>query len=162
MMRLPVDEVIISLPLKSQFANIEHIVQVCGRAGIQAQYSLDVFAAETPSVHGVNLSEGHRVTMQMVNQDHRMYLKEVVDRTLSAIGLLLLSPLLLVVALVIKLSSPGPVFFVQQRFGLHKRRFGMIKFRSNVPTGLRGRAAGMATALGQTVAAITPAGAVKE
>ena len=133
MMRIPVDEVIVSLPLKSQFANIEHIVNVCGRAGIQAQYTLDVFTTETASDNRtVNVAEGNRVVMQMVNQDHRMYLKDLVDRVLSGIGLVLLSPVLLLVALLVKLTSPGPVFFVQQRYGLNKRMFGMIKFRSMV------------------------------
>jgi lipopolysaccharide/colanic/teichoic acid biosynthesis glycosyltransferase len=43
---------------------------------------------------------------------------------------LLLSPVLLVIAVAIKLTSPGPVFFIQQRTGFRGRRFGMIKFRT--------------------------------
>ena len=46
--------------------------------------------------------------------------------------LILLSPLMLLVALLVKLTSPGPVFFVQERLGLHKRRFPMFKFRTMV------------------------------
>lgn len=49
---------------------------------------------------------------------------------LCGLGLLLLSPLLLVVALAIRLSSPGPVVYRQRRLGLHGRRFELIKFRS--------------------------------
>ncbi|MDR3159431.1 MAG: sugar transferase [Zoogloeaceae bacterium] len=45
---------------------------------------------------------------------------------------LLLSPLLLAIAVAIKLTSPGPVFFIQQRTGFRGRRFGMIKFRTMV------------------------------
>jgi lipopolysaccharide/colanic/teichoic acid biosynthesis glycosyltransferase len=44
----------------------------------------------------------------------------------------LLSPLFLAIAIIIKLTSPGPVFFIQQRTGFHGRRFGMIKFRTMV------------------------------
>ena len=57
-------------------------------------------------------------------------IKEALDRSLSALGLLLLSPALIVIALVIKLSSSGPVFFVQERVGLNGRRFPLLKFRS--------------------------------
>ncbi|OZB19061.1 MAG: hypothetical protein B7X55_04040, partial [Rhodobacterales bacterium 34-62-10] len=56
--------------------------------------------------------------------------KRPLDITLTLAGLLLIWPLLLATALTVKLSSPGPVFFVQTRIGLNGRRFGMIKFRS--------------------------------
>lgn len=48
----------------------------------------------------------------------------------SAVLLVLLSPLMLITALFVKLSSPGPVFFRQRRVGLHKKEFTMLKFRS--------------------------------
>ncbi|KIU53380.1 MULTISPECIES: sugar transferase [Pseudomonas] len=58
------------------------------------------------------------------------------NRVLSFIGalmiVLLISPLLLVLAVLVKLSSPGPVFFVQQRTGYRGRSFGMYKFRTMV------------------------------
>lgn len=56
--------------------------------------------------------------------------KRPLDLTLTLAGLLLIWPLLLATALAVKLSSPGPVFFVQTRIGLNGQRFGMIKFRS--------------------------------
>lgn len=58
--------------------------------------------------------------------------KRLMDIVASAIGLLLLSPLFLVVALLIKLGDGGPVFFVQERSGLHGRPFPMFKFRTMV------------------------------
>lgn len=58
--------------------------------------------------------------------------KRLMDVTLGAALLLLLSPLMLLVALWIKLDSPGPVFFTQQRVGEGGRLFRMIKFRSMV------------------------------
>jgi lipopolysaccharide/colanic/teichoic acid biosynthesis glycosyltransferase len=48
------------------------------------------------------------------------------------LGLLLAAPVMLVIAIAIKLSGPGPVIFSQQRFGLNKRRFAMYKFRTMV------------------------------
>jgi exopolysaccharide biosynthesis polyprenyl glycosylphosphotransferase len=59
-------------------------------------------------------------------------MKRVFDFTLSAILLILLGPLLLVTAILIKLTSPGPVFFVQKRVGYNKRSFYICKFRTMV------------------------------
>ena len=56
--------------------------------------------------------------------------KRPLDLTLTLAGLLVIWPVLLATALAVKLSSPGPVFFVQTRIGLNGERFGMIKFRS--------------------------------
>ena len=60
-------------------------------------------------------------------------LKRVADLVLAAVGLLLLAPLFVLVALLIKLDSPGPVFYRQQRVGKNGRRFWMLKFRSMRP-----------------------------
>ena len=54
------------------------------------------------------------------------------DITLSAIGLIILSPILLVVAILIKIDSKGPIFFKQKRVGLHGKEFDIYKFRSMV------------------------------
>jgi lipopolysaccharide/colanic/teichoic acid biosynthesis glycosyltransferase len=56
--------------------------------------------------------------------------KRVLDVVCSALALVLLSPLLLGAALLVRASSPGPIFFLQTRVGLHGRQFRMIKFRS--------------------------------
>jgi len=58
--------------------------------------------------------------------------KRLMDVAGATALLILLSPLMLLVALLVKLTSPGPVFFVQERLGLHKRRFPMFKFRTMV------------------------------
>jgi exopolysaccharide biosynthesis polyprenyl glycosylphosphotransferase len=132
LMHRPVDEVIIGLPLKSHFGEVEEIVRICGRAGVQIQYSLDLFNTEIAKKQKVVMDRTNRVVMEMVHLDQRVLVKDAVDRTLAAIGLFFLWPVFLAIAVAIKASSPGPVFFVQQRFGLNKRRFGMIKFRSMV------------------------------
>lgn len=71
------------------------------------------------------------------------YAKRIFDVTAAILLLVLLSPLLLLVALCIKIDSPGPVFFKQERVGIHKKPFIIYKFRTmsveapdNVPTAM--------------------------
>ena len=61
---------------------------------------------------------------------YRNGLKRVLDFILSLIGLVVLSPVLLIIALIIKMTSPGPVFFKQKRVGKNGRYFYIYKFRS--------------------------------
>ena len=70
-------------------------------------------------------------------------IKRVIDFVLSGIGLILLSPVFLLIIIAIKLDSPGPVLFKQKRVGIHKKHFNILKFRtmridtpSNMPTHL--------------------------
>lgn len=59
-----------------------------------------------------------------------LHVKRFLDIVLSLIGLIILSPLFLVLVVCIKLDSPGPVFFKQKRVGIHKRHFMILKFRT--------------------------------
>lgn len=63
----------------------------------------------------------------------RCLLQRMVSVTLAAIGLLLSAPLFALIAVLIKLDSPGPVFFVQERIGRHGQRFPLVKFRTMHP-----------------------------
>jgi lipopolysaccharide/colanic/teichoic acid biosynthesis glycosyltransferase len=63
---------------------------------------------------------------------YRRYGKRLFDLTLAACGLVLLSPLFALIALAIKLTSRGPVFYVQERVGRHGAPFPFIKFRTMV------------------------------
>lgn len=72
-----------------------------------------------------------------------MYIKvkRILDIVISGLGLIILSPLFLLLILAIKLDSKGPVFFKQKRVGIHKKYFNILKFRTmridtpgNVPT----------------------------
>ena len=56
--------------------------------------------------------------------------KRLIDLALSALGLIVLSPLFLILAIAIKLDGPGPVFFRQKRVGIHKTYFDILKFRT--------------------------------
>ena len=57
-------------------------------------------------------------------------IKRVIDFVLSGIGLILLSPVFLLLIISIKLDSPGPVLFKQKRVGIHKQHFNILKFRT--------------------------------
>ena len=86
--------------------------------------------------------------MEQNNMPHGFYArcgKRVLDWILSLGGIIVLSPIYLILALAIKLDSPGPVFFKQKRVGIHKSHFMILKFRTmridtphDVPTHLLG------------------------
>ena len=61
---------------------------------------------------------------------YRKFFKRFMDIVLSGLGILVLSPVLLVLVIAIKLDSPGPVLFRQKRVGLHKIHFSILKFRT--------------------------------
>lgn len=70
-------------------------------------------------------------------------IKRVIDLILSFIGIIVLSPLFLVLMIAIKIDSPGPIFFKQKRVGIYKKHFNILKFRTmridtpkNTPTHL--------------------------
>lgn len=59
-----------------------------------------------------------------------MKIKRLIDIVLSLLGLIILSPVFLILIIAIKLDSKGPVFFKQKRVGLHKSHFNILKFRT--------------------------------
>ncbi len=63
--------------------------------------------------------------------------KRLLDITVALIGLVVLAPLFVVIGILIRLDSPGPVFFRGERIGQYGRRFYILKFRSMVPDALR-------------------------
>ncbi|HEX7240930.1 MAG TPA: sugar transferase [Longimicrobiaceae bacterium] len=127
-----VDEVLIALPIKSQYAQIQHAIRMCERTGTESKYLADLFEV---SVARPRYEHGERfpvVANKVFCDDYRVSVKRMVDLAAAVAGLLVLAPLMLAIALAVKLSSPGPVFFRQERYGLNKRRFRMFKFRTMV------------------------------
>ncbi len=59
-----------------------------------------------------------------------IYIKRVIDFFCSFLGSIVLSPILIILALAIKIETPGPVFFKQKRVGIHKSYFKILKFRT--------------------------------
>jgi len=129
----PVDEVIVALPLRRRRALIEKIVEACEEQGIMVRVRTDLFdlhvaRPQVDTIDGVPV-----VTIRSGPEDGwQLVLKRVIDFIGSTLLLLLLAPFLLLVALLIRLDSPGPVLFRQERVGLNRRRFQLIKFRTMV------------------------------
>ena len=61
---------------------------------------------------------------------YKKFFKRLIDVILSLIGLFVLLPVFLIIAIVMKITDPGPVFFKQKRVGIHKSYFNLYKFRS--------------------------------
>ncbi|WP_405083274.1 sugar transferase [Paenibacillus chitinolyticus] len=82
----------------------------------------------------MGLSIEHTGTVLVTNRTNLIYFysKRSMDILLSALGILLTLPLMIIVGIVIKLESKGPIFYTQERVGRFGRRFNIIKFRSMV------------------------------
>jgi exopolysaccharide biosynthesis polyprenyl glycosylphosphotransferase len=130
LMRHVVDEVIVALPIKSHYTAIERVIAVCERIGVEVQYSEDLFDISWSGHCHHGDQEQRRVILKMVRQDYRHRIKRALDIVGALFGLILCAPLFLVVAVLIKASSKGPVLFRQERYGLGKRTFCIYKFRT--------------------------------
>jgi exopolysaccharide biosynthesis polyprenyl glycosylphosphotransferase len=132
LMRQVVDEVIVTLPLKSHYATIERVIAVCERVGVQVQYPEDPFDISW-SGHCHRSDQDHRkVILKMVREDYRHRIKRAVDIAGALFGLIACAPVFLIAAILIKSTSRGPVLFRQERYGLGKRTFSIYKFRTMV------------------------------
>jgi exopolysaccharide biosynthesis polyprenyl glycosylphosphotransferase len=125
-----IDEVIIGLP-EAAHEELVGIVSQCEREKVSIRVFPDVFQIMASEVSISDLGGLPLLTIRDVAlRGWKLTLKRIVDTMVSSIALVLLSPLMMLTALAIKLDSPGPVFFVQERTGLDARSFLMIKFRS--------------------------------
>ncbi len=128
--RYGVDEVIIGLP-ESSHQEIVGIISLCEREKVGIRVFPDVFQIMASEVTIGDLGGLPLLTIRDVAlQGWRLTLKRGMDILLSGIGLILLSPFMLLMAILIKLDSPGPVFYAQERMGLDAKPFKMLKFRS--------------------------------
>ena len=127
------DEVMVALPMQSSYAQAARIAALCEEQGIVVRQLSDIFnmrlaqptAGEFEGEAVIRLSTGSPENWQRL-------LKRALDVSLSLVAMLLLSPLFLLATLIVKLTSLGPIFFVQERVGLNKRRFRLCKFRTMV------------------------------
>ncbi len=129
----PVDEVLVALPLDKRRGLIEKIVEACEEQGILVRVRTDLFNLKIARSQVDNVEGVPVVTIRSGPEDGwPLVVKRVIDVIVSAAMLALLSPLLLLFAILIKLDSPGPVLFRQVRVGLNRRRFEVLKFRTMV------------------------------
>jgi exopolysaccharide biosynthesis polyprenyl glycosylphosphotransferase len=128
-----VDEVVIALPMKSLYQEASRIFTICEEQGIIVRNLSDIFNSKLARSR-TEYFEGEPLTAHYSGAmgGWQVWAKRIMDLVLSIILLLVLSPLFLLTALLIKLDSPGPVFFIQERVGLGKRKFRLYKFRTMI------------------------------
>ena len=125
-----IDEVIIAMPEKGHRETIR-VISYCERGRVSIKTFPDIFQFVTTEASIDDLGGLPLLTVRdFALRGYRLIFKRWIDFLGSAVGLIVLSPLMLLVAVLIKLESPGPAFFVQERMGLDGKPFMMLKFRS--------------------------------
>lgn len=125
------DEIAIALSLRD-YDRLEEIVSICEKSGVHTKFvpdynSLIPSRPYTEDMMGLPVINIRYVPLS--NAGNAM-MKRAMDIVGSFVGIVVSLPLLLIITILIKLSSPGPVIFRQERVGLHNRNFYMYKFRS--------------------------------
>jgi len=125
-----VDEVIIALP-EASHRELVQLVSKCQRGRVNIKVYPDIFAYMSGGITVDDLNGLPLLSVRDVAlRGWKLSLKRAMDIVGSFVGLIILSPALVMTAIAIKLESPGPVFFCQDRMGLDGRPFPMIKFRT--------------------------------
>jgi len=127
-----VDEVAIYLPLRSFHAQATAVATLCAQHGITVRYDTDIFGVNRTRSPQVEFDSDPYFVYSGNHNAWALIFKRLLDICGSAILLVLLLPVLVAATVLIKLNSPGPVFFQQERIGINKRRFRIWKFRSMV------------------------------
>lgn len=125
------DEIAIALALKD-YDNLEHIVNVCEKSGVHTKFIPDYNSVIPTRPYTEDLMGLPVINIRYVplSNTSNKIIKRAMDIVGSLIGIVLASPIMLIAAALVKLSSPGPVIFKQERVGLHSKPFYMYKFRS--------------------------------
>ena len=129
-----VDEVAIYLPLRSFYEHAARMAALCEHHGIIMRFHSDIFNLKVATTHATFLDTDPHITAHgVVFEGWPFLLKRATDLIVSSAVLLFLGPVFLVIAALIRFTSPGPILFGQKRVGLNKRQFTMYKFRTMVP-----------------------------
>ena len=128
-----VDEVAIYLPFGSFYKHSSEVAALCDQHGIIMRFNSDIFGLKTARWCAEEFDGDHYIATYVgAGEGWPLLVKRTLDIAISASLLLLLAPLLIGAALAVKLTSAGPVFFLQERIGLNKRRFRIYKFRTMI------------------------------
>ncbi len=125
------DEIAIALSLKD-YSRLEDIVNICEKSGVHTKFipdynSLIPSRPYTEDLMGLPVINIRYVPLSNMGN---MVVKRTMDIVGSLFGIIITSPVLLLIAALVKLTSPGPVIFKQERVGMHNEPFYMYKFRS--------------------------------
>ena len=128
-----VEEVFVTLKLRD-YTKLEEVVQACEKAGVMTKFVPDYgnLMSNRPYTEDLLGLPVIYVRQVPLNDMVNAFIKRAMDVFGSLFALALFAPVMLVVALLIKLTSKGPVIFKQERVGLHNKNFMMYKFRSMV------------------------------
>ncbi len=125
------DEIIIALPEDTDRRELLWLIAKCERWHVPIRLYPDLFQLMTDRLTITELGGLPLLSLRELSmRGWKRAAKRAMDIVGASVGLILLSPFLLMIAILIKLDSPGPVFYVQERMGLDARPFWMIKFRS--------------------------------
>lgn len=127
---IPIDEVVFIIP-RAKLSEIENSLYICEIQGVRATIAVDLFELKIAKSRQTELDGIPLITFETtVAAEWKLFIKRLLDLSASAFGIIILSPLFLAVAVLIKLTSPGPVLFLQKRVGLNGRKFVLCKFRT--------------------------------
>lgn len=127
-----IDEVLFAVP-SGELAELEETFLLCDEEGVRSRVAVDFFPHVHSEVYLEKLGTAPMLTFSGAPHDEvRLLLKRFIDVVLAGVSLLAVSPVMVLVAVLVRLTSPGPVLFRQVRCGLNGRRFVLYKFRSMV------------------------------
>ena len=125
------DEIAITLSLKD-YDYLESIVSICEKSGVHTKFIPDYNSMIPSRPYTEDLMGLPVINIRYVpltNTGNKL-IKRLVDIVGSVLGIVITSPIMLLAAVLVKATSPGPVIFKQERVGLHNKPFYMYKFRS--------------------------------
>ena len=125
------DRVVLAIPLKYYY-KINELVESCERVGIKAEIIPDYiryFPAQ-PSVDMIEDIPIINIRYVPLDDEFNKFLKYTSDYVIAIIAIIITSPIMIITAIAIKLTSPGPIIFKQERIGHNSKPFMMYKFRS--------------------------------
>ncbi len=131
--QIPVDEVIICVSTK-RFDHIKNILECCEREGVQVRLNSDFFGKIAKRVK-IDHIYGLPIISFISTPDNEwaLYIKRLIDILFSGLLLIILSPLFFIIAILIKITSNGPIFYEWNVIGLNKKPFKSWKYRTMIP-----------------------------
>jgi exopolysaccharide biosynthesis polyprenyl glycosylphosphotransferase len=128
--RREIEQVIIALP-ETQRGELVNLITQCQRGHVDIKVYPDLFAYMAGDLNVDELGGTPLITVRDIAlRGWKLSLKRGLDVVGAFVGLVFFSPLMLLTAMLIRMESEGPVFYIQERMGLDGRPFPMIKFRS--------------------------------
>ncbi|MCI8789913.1 MAG: undecaprenyl-phosphate glucose phosphotransferase [Lachnospiraceae bacterium] len=125
------DEIAISLSLKD-YDHLEGIVAICEKSGVHTKFIPDYNSLIPSKPYTEDLMGLPVINIRYVplTNTGNIIIKRIMDVAGALVGIVVTSPIMLLAALLVKFTSPGPVIYRQERVGLHNKAFYMYKFRS--------------------------------